>query len=227
MPSPETTELAHAKFLAEMGVWLVIIGVAGEGVEIVIKLATRKLHFKESFWHWLDVISAIFWIMVVVGLVIEQKGSNRVAEINERDNAELHFKASEAAKQAGFANDRAASNEVRVAELQNENLKVKLKFSRRISMEQKRAFISRLKDQWKVPVKIYICDTDYETETFSTQLRQMLDEAGYAVTNGEGIVRANLIYISPIGDRAGELPLGFIFYGAPNQNIDWGDFRDC
>ncbi|HEX3890299.1 MAG TPA: hypothetical protein VHX90_05555 [Verrucomicrobiae bacterium] len=81
-----------------LGLVLVIVGVAGEGIEIIWKLLVRKR--SERLDLFLDSIGAFFWIVLVIGLALEIP-----------DAARTDKEAAESNKLAGQANERAANTE--------------------------------------------------------------------------------------------------------------------
>lgn len=101
---------------ADVGTWMVIVGVAGEGIEIGIKLFERKYKWLEKWYdkHELavDIFGAFFWFVVVLGLVIELKGNGEARIFADKENAVLVDKAEQARKESGQAiRDAALANE--------------------------------------------------------------------------------------------------------------------
>lgn len=130
---------------AEIGTWLVVIGVFGEGFEIAIKLAkglkakqlkisswlakSRGLEWCEKHEMTVELFGAVCWALVVGGLVIEVRGSHNAQKISGRDNAQLHLQAATANTNAAAANivasearERAARSEERAALVESNNL---------------------------------------------------------------------------------------------------------
>lgn len=101
MTSLDSSSLKFWEGLANWGMVVVIIGVAGEGVEIIAKLLFKKWY--ERYEKMVDVVGFVFWVMVVFGLAIEFRGDNKSKEITDRENAQLTY--------------RATSNELKVAAL--------------------------------------------------------------------------------------------------------------
>ncbi len=100
---------ASLKFWESVGLWgfiFVWVGVAGEGVEIFIKLFQRKLYERKQFC--LDVIGAAFWVVLVVALAVEFWGNVRAMRIADSINSQLDAEAGKARKDAGAAIERAA-----------------------------------------------------------------------------------------------------------------------
>jgi len=64
---------------------MVIIGVAGEGVEIGLKLLRNRIrrigHFFEKHELEIDFVGSVFWILVVIGLGMEWRGNHRASQI--------------------------------------------------------------------------------------------------------------------------------------------------
>src|SRR5438067_1363896 len=114
----DTTSLKTWEFIADAGTWMVIIGVAGEGLELIVKVVERKWPCgKCAQWshkHEFLIQGALgsaFWIMVVLGLGIEFRGNHNAKQIEDKENTRLNLEAGIARKEAGAANDRAATTE--------------------------------------------------------------------------------------------------------------------
>lgn len=179
---------ASLKFWESVGLWgfiFVWVGVAGEGVEIFIKLFNRKLYERKQFC--LDVIGAAFWIVLVVALAVEFLGNEKAMRIADSINTQLDIEAGQARKEAGQANERAAKDELAVAVLTSNNLVLQkevlaLNTPRRIMGEQRDKFITLLCNPHnvsKIPIKVIVGESDSETDFFAMQIREMLDITGY------------------------------------------------
>src|SRR3989442_871391 len=92
--------------VADLGFKGVIFGVAGEGVEICIKLFAKK------WWNkWqrpLEIIGAIFWMILVVGLAVEYKGNKEVVKLIDAENGRLDREAGMARRESGESIKQAA-----------------------------------------------------------------------------------------------------------------------
>jgi hypothetical protein len=91
----DAASLKSWESFADLGAWLVIIGVAGEGGEIVLKILKHKLK-NMCFLGWynkhefsIELFAAVFWIMVVVGLAMEFRGNHKAKTITDRENVRL------------------------------------------------------------------------------------------------------------------------------------------
>lgn len=133
MTALDLASLSWWETVADIGTWLVIVGVAGEGIEIVLKIIEHKSKH-QGFKHWyekyefsIDVVGGIFWMMVVIGLLMEFRGSHESQRIVQTENTRITQEAGEAIKQAGFANERASSNEL--ARLEMERLLLPIFFA--------------------------------------------------------------------------------------------------
>jgi len=119
---------------------MVVIGVAGEGLEIAIKIATVLQSKVERFKCWLAnsrsekllkwchenelVIESwglFWWAVVVLGLLIEVQGNHEARKISDRENSQLIAKAGEAYRDAARANERAT-----ILESTNLNLRIEI-----------------------------------------------------------------------------------------------------
>jgi hypothetical protein len=106
--------------IADFGSWMVVWGVLGEGLEISIKLA-QLLRIKwNRIWNWLSLCSILrglrskcalcfewcdrhelaievwggfWWLVVVLGLVIELGANQRARRIDGAENVQLHKRA--------------------------------------------------------------------------------------------------------------------------------------
>jgi len=101
MSAIDSESLNSFEWLADFGTWLVIIGVAGEGVEIVLKVLQHKLT-NEKFLAWcknhefsIEIWGALFWLMVVIGLAVEFRYGHKAKTITDRENARLTQNAAE------------------------------------------------------------------------------------------------------------------------------------
>jgi len=84
----------------------VIIGVAGEGVEIVLKIMQHKLT-NENFLAWcklqefaIEIWGAVFWIIVVIGLAVEFRYGHKAKTITDAENVRLIQNAAELRQRA-------------------------------------------------------------------------------------------------------------------------------
>jgi hypothetical protein len=136
----------------------------------------------EVYFDWKEEVGKkgrwkkFFMALLVVSLAYE------LYEASETDE-----EAANAIELAGKANERASTNELRVAELQSNNLVLatqleKLKHPRIITVEQREKFIEILSEAHnfsKTRIEVIIGNNDRETERFAFQIRKLLDEAGY------------------------------------------------
>ena len=125
MSAIDSASLNSFERWADFGTWLVIIGVAGEGVEILLKILQHKLTCK-TFLLWcerhefsIEIWGALFWIMVVAGLAVEFRYGHKAKTISDAENVRLVQKAAE-------LTDRAATNELRVAVLSNNTVRLSI-----------------------------------------------------------------------------------------------------
>src|SRR6267142_631907 len=118
----DAASLKQWELVADWGTAFVIIGVAGEGVELLVKCFENRLKKSRNadiFFHkadpWINLIGGLFWMMVPLGLWAEFRGNHNAKVILDRDNAELHGLASaanERSKHLEFENLTLRSNVV-------------------------------------------------------------------------------------------------------------------
>ncbi|GEM_PF-6383643 len=212
-----------------LGLILVIVGVVGEGIEIVWKLIVRKRSQKTDLI--LDLLGAFFWIVLVIGLALEIPDAARTDE-----------QAAQANKIAGQANERASSNEVHVAtltadnlilqsnvnatalELVNANIKLaKIKNAippRQIDEKKRELFITTLLQtnalsSPKIDIKVFAPDVDDpEVKYFAKLIREMLNDAGYG-TNREEIIKIQPLNL--VGGTNERMPQLFVIFATDNN----------
>lgn len=89
-----TSELLISwELYATVGSVMVIVGVAGEGVEIAVKFLEKRNERLRAWYerHALTVefVGFVFWVMVVIGLMMEWRGNQKSTAIKEDETAEL------------------------------------------------------------------------------------------------------------------------------------------
>jgi hypothetical protein len=236
---------------------MVIVGILGEGVELLAKLGRRK-DFKKWFGERLNprlltpfaklTIPDKLWIegislyLVAAGLLIEVGASHEVYSISDSQNASLNREAADAwtnaasaiynagvaTNLAAQANERAVKFDLARAEAENEtaltrsnNLvlqtRVEMLQARRIGVDQEKKFIELLKNKPVSPIKIFVGDTDGETDDYANEIKTMLD-AATGKTN-EIIELGNVRHPSRIGETVEDVPFLFLFYETNNETI--------
>lgn len=93
------------------GIVLVVVGVAGEGVDIFVKIFFKEWSKKRELG--IEIIAAIFWAMVVFGLTLEMFEAAK----SDKEFMVLTKQSADANKLAGEANERAAKFEREAGEL--------------------------------------------------------------------------------------------------------------
>jgi hypothetical protein len=202
-----------------LGLVLVIVGVAGEGIEIVWKLLVRKR--SEKLDLALDSIGAFFWIILIVGLALEIP-----------DAARTDKEAAESNKLAGQANERASTNELAAKQLEIQLGETKIELAnaethliqiknaippRQIPEKQKELFIATLLDtnilSPKIDIKVFVQDVDDpEAKKFADSFRKMLNDAGYG-TNREEVIKIKPINTVPnASEKSARMPQLFVIY---------------
>jgi hypothetical protein len=124
--------------IATIGIVVVIIGIIGEGSELLVKWAIDKKYRKlqrelDDGFRWILAVLMKFirprklevetfaFALVVLGLVVEFWGGHKSQQILDRNNAALNKEAGEARQAAGQANERAASIERAAVEMERQS----------------------------------------------------------------------------------------------------------
>jgi hypothetical protein len=192
-----------------LGLVLVIVGVAGEGVEIIWKLLIRKR--SEKLDLFLDSIGAFFWIVLVIGLALEIP-----------DAARTDKEAAESNKLAGQANERAANTE-------SNNLVLQAKLQPRIitpkNVEDFIFLTERITK--KIPITVHAASYGDDTMSFAFQIRDMLNKAKFLPDSANGGVKIDGVGNSEftyrwrlIGDT-NEWPEVFFHFGTTNGIVNF------
>jgi hypothetical protein len=226
MTALDSSSLKFWESVAEWGFRMVFIGVVGEGAEIIAKLYFKK-SFKKYEHSW-DIFSGICWLILVVGLAIEFKGTHNVTLIADSENARLTNEAALARREAGQANERAANTESNNLVLQSnvDELEIRLrKQLRKISLVDRDEFIDFLKNcPHKKPIQVFveksIFEGDFETRNYARQIRGMLDDAGLGGTNEKIHQLENFSMVLFTGYTNTDTPFYTVVYGQEG-NISW------
>ncbi len=112
----DSESLRFWESVGEVGFCLVIVGVLGEGAEIVVKLFRQELYKRKQLRF--DLFAAVCWVILVVGLAVEFWGNHKAMRIAAKESDRLNVEAGHARELAGEANERAASNELARVELE-------------------------------------------------------------------------------------------------------------
>ena len=114
---------------SKFGILLVIVGVTGEGVEFIVKEREEKWELVKKQKHWFGFAEKFFWMLVVIGLIIERRCGDKITEISDRNLVEALGKAEiaeqnagKAVKEAGQSNERAGLANERAANTESNNL---------------------------------------------------------------------------------------------------------
>ena len=117
-------------------------------------------------------------------------------------------------KDVASANDRASTNELQVAVLSNETVRLSINLEsaksnniifaartlpRRITFDNENKFMALCAGVPKMPIKIFIGKSDNETEIFAEQVRKLLDDAGFVGPDAVIIRDPTLNIILPLG----------------------------
>jgi hypothetical protein len=189
------------KFWESIGLWgfiFVWVGVAGEGVEIFIKLFRRKLYERKKFC--LDVIGAAFWVVLVVALAVEFLGNAKAMRIADSINSQLDAEAGQARKDAGAAIERAAMVESNNLVLRSNVLELQITLEqitnavaklqpRRLTWDQMdwlTIFLNGRDKSKDEPVKLRADHEDPEAMLFAEDISAVLWMGGIQVPEIEG-----------------------------------------
>ena len=186
------------------GILLVLLGVAGEVV-----------------FDWKEMKGRLAWAKRMSALILI---AGLILEFSEAAKSDKDVSA--AMKAAGQTNERASTNELRVAELQSNNIVLetqleKLRHPRIITSEERERIIGFLSDCHnvsKIRIEVIIGNNDRETERFAFQVRKVLDEAGYGDVPSK--------YQSPLVQMADNSV--YVTYGWPHIDLptfEWNDAK--
>ncbi len=105
----DSSSLTFWEIISEVGFIMVVVGVVGEGAELVVEWikrheegGTRKKR------KWLLPVETLSFVILVVGLAMEFLGSHKSMRIADADNARLNKEAGHARKDAALAIESAA-----------------------------------------------------------------------------------------------------------------------
>jgi hypothetical protein len=236
MTAIDSASLESFERLADIGAWLVIFGVVGEGLEIALKICDHKCK-NERFLNWykkhdfcIEIWGGIFWIIVVGGLVMELRYSGKAQMLVKKENSRITQEATDARKIAGQSELEAGDAKLlaanigttnaqlllRVEELRKENVLLR---TRRITADQRDRFIDFLKNRTeKFPIKVFVGAEDNETQNYAAQIREMLDSSGFGTGNTNDIQKlGNVTFISNKFDPALEAPIWMVFYATDDE----------
>jgi len=180
MTALDSSWLKFWEFVSEFGFIMVIVGVVGEGTELVVKWIERRKGkaTAPTKVRWLLPVETLSFAILVVGLGMEFLGSHNAMRIADAQNVRLNGLAS-------AANERAANTESNNLVLRSNVVALELKIQpRTITGIQQEKFIKLLTNVPKCPIRIHCGNVDNETKIYASQLRGMLDAAGYNASDG-------------------------------------------
>src|SRR6266446_1909351 len=195
----DSSSLSFWESVSEFGFVMVIVGVVGEGAELVVKW--RKRRREESILEkespWMLPIETAFFALLVLGLAVEFIGSHKAMRIAREESNRL-------AVIAANANKLAEETHLMSVRLEATNLVLRSNVAaleasvhwRSIPEEKRREFTAMLAESVKgvVLVSAYENGT-IEAEFFAKDIREMLESAGFntgpTIRKIQGIVRAH------------------------------------
>ncbi len=186
------------------GITLVLVGVLGEGFEIVIKLCFK--HRSPKFDRIVEMIGAIFWVVLVVGLAWEFREAGKTdlqIEQLRKDNATLRIRFAEAEAKLRESEDAranlllVASNAVLVSHsaasvVSNANVAVLENLSRRLSNDDKFVLFHRVSPLPKRKIAFFIDQTVPDAERLSDDLYSVFRAAGWQLGSVRGGISLGL-----------------------------------
>jgi hypothetical protein len=105
----DSSSLTFWEIISEVGFIMVIVGVVGEGIELVVEwLERHKPEGTQKKPQWLLPVATLSFVILVVGLAMEFLGSHNAMRIADSQNARLNKEAADARKDAGVAIESAA-----------------------------------------------------------------------------------------------------------------------
>jgi hypothetical protein len=223
MTAFDSSWLKFWEFVSEFGFIMVIVGVVGEGIELVVEWGERRKGkaIAPKKPRWLLPVETFSFAILVIGLAMEFLGSHNAMRIADAENVRLNGLAS-------AANERAANTESNNLVLQAKVLQLENKLRtqvRQITPTDNDEFIAFLRNcQHKKPVKVFvektIFESDFETRNYTHQIRGMLDAAGYGGKDNDIIKLENFSLIFQVGYTNRENPFFIVVYGKQG-NVEW------
>jgi hypothetical protein len=204
MTALDLSSLRFWEMFSEIGFVLVIVGVAGEVVELFERLVRKKSTRIN--------LARVFWAIVVAGLGMEFLGSHNAMRIADAENARLHVV-------ANLANERSESLSASNLVLQADVLKLQAKQKPRvITPTQVKDFIFLTERIPKVPVRVMTGNVNSEQFSFAQQIREMLNRAGFKTPDSD----TNLAFQVYVDQRL----VTYSFIGDTNEWQEIGLFID-
>lgn len=191
--------LSSWELYADVGLWMVVVGVAGEVVEIGIKhieqgrfLEHRGIQFNEwSKSHALEIefLGFVFWILVVIGLVMEWRGSHKASGIRQDEIIRLTKTLDSTTMVARDAQLRVAHLTQSNSLLQIEAAEYAVRKESSISENEEEMFMRLVKHAPKGPIRMAYHDDPLAgfvegKERIAQPLWAMLSNAGYDMQGG-------------------------------------------
>jgi hypothetical protein len=186
------------ELIAAIGVIVVIVGIIGEGSELLVKWALKTKYKKfqkelDDGFRWFLAILMKFvrprilevetfaFALVVLGLVAEFWGGHKSQQILDRNNSRLNL----AAEQLGKTN---AQLSLQVELLKSNNLALYEEIQpRRITPEKKKILVDLLKNAPKGKVTVGSRDSDLEAWVYMRQIADVLKTSGFETETNDVI----------------------------------------
>jgi hypothetical protein len=179
------TSIANEEFWSSVGYWIVVGGLVGDIIVLVVPKHREHLE---------KVLSAIFTIVIIIGVAIEHRADASISILISQGQqasglqiAHLNTEAGDARRIAGEAEERAAKLEKEAASLredaEHEHLaRVQLEAAiapRLLTMKQQKEIVDICRSVAKPTTRIVV-ETSF-TNTLGFQILGALREAGFSV----------------------------------------------
>jgi hypothetical protein len=174
---PDSSSLKLWEFVSEFGFVMVIVGVVGEGFELIVKWGDRrrgKATSKKDL-EWLLPVETLFFVILTIGLAMEFLGSHNAMRISDAENGRLNLL-------SNGAYERSANAESNNLVLRSNVLVLQAQLQRRrITDEKKHIMIDMLIHAPKGRVTLTAVQSDVEAVYFLEDIEDVLKKSGFDV----------------------------------------------